>query len=200
MKVKLILALMVSGVFCYAQTKAYRTDTSTSTPQFLSIQWLGMIIHPFGSRFPQYYPRKLDASAYAVWSPGLVVSYDRQSNKRFFWRATASVYKDCRDVWAGFVHFGFRYNYLILGKHSFNFGFGPSFFVRQNWHSRFEGYRGRDFYDDNVYGDWQYKFAIYGGEFEYQYNIDNKKQFTYSLIPAYPAAIVSKIGFRWQFR
>lgn len=199
MKINLTLVLMAWACFGMAQTSPPQLlSKPTNNENFLSIQWLGLVLHPYGSRFPEYYPRKLDARAYTVWTPGVVVNYDKQHTKRLFWRMSASIYKDCRDVWAGFVHLGFRFNYLTLGRHSFNFGFGPSLFVRQDWHTRFEGYPAGDFYDKNVYGDWQYKFALYGGEFEYQYTINNKKQITYSMIPAYPAAIISKIGFRWQ--
>jgi hypothetical protein len=59
----------------------------------------------------------------------------------------------------------------------------------------FPDYKGTDFYGDSVWRDWQYRF-IPGGELEYQYLINDNWSFVYTVIPAYPVGIISKIGVK----
>lgn len=184
-----------------AQTEVTTPDETAkkgyfSRPQYLTVQWLGWTYHPGGGavHIRKYYLRKLDEEAYYVWSPGVSVNYDLYHRKRLWWRFSTSVYKDCADRWAGHLHLGFRASFNIGKRHSFNTGLGPTLTFRKDWHV-FEEYRGTDFYGDSVWRDWQYRF-IPGGELEYQFLINDKWSFVYTVIPALPVGVISKIGVR----
>ncbi len=195
MKPSLIFALLLC---------AWGLDAQDSTPkqvdrhQYLSIQWFGITYHPGGGSvfMIDNYPLKLDKNANLVINVGAAVSYDRDLSKRFFIRAQAGAFMDCAWQKSAYVHVGLHFTPLTLGRSSLNVGLGPMFLVREDW-GKFERYRrGDDFFGDRVKGGWQYRFFPIGGEIEYLYRINNKVQFQYSVIPAYPAVITSKIGLR----
>jgi hypothetical protein len=171
----------------------------TSPKRHFSAQWLGMTIHPNGGSMPQNYPWKLDPEAVFVASAGVALSYDWQYKKHIYWKAAAGFYSDCAFLPAGYLHIGFRWEALRFGRHTFNGGFGPGFLFRQDWH-RFTAYRGDPIFNDRVYKGWQYRWTPIVGEVEYLYKINDHLQFQYSVLPAYPAVIVSKLGLRWALK
>lgn len=171
----------------------------TKPPRYFSVQWLGWTYHPGGGSMPQNYPWKLDKKAAFVMSPGIAVSYDWQWKKRFFWRAAAGYYGDCALLHAGYLHVGLRWEALRFGRHSFNGGLGPAVLFRQDWH-RFSAYKGDPVFGNRVWNDWQYRLTPIIGEVEYIFKINERWQFQYSVIPAYPAVVTSKMGVRWQLK
>jgi hypothetical protein len=172
----------------------------TKPKHHFSLQWLGWTYHPEnGGSMPQNYPWKLDAKASVVLNPGIAISYDWAWKKHFFWRAAAGYYGDCALLPAGYLHFGFRWEALRFGRHSFNGGLGPGFLFRKDWH-QFAAYRGDLIYGERVYEGWQYRLTPIIGEVEYIYQINDNLAFQYSVLPAYPAVIVSKIGVRWALK
>jgi hypothetical protein len=192
MKLTLLLFLLTF------QLSAQNTEKPTRTRHF-SAQLLGLTIHPNGGSMPQNYPWKLDPQAAYVLTPGLAINYDWSWKKHIFWRAAAGFYADCVLLPSGYLHLGFRWEGIRLGRHTFNGGFGPGFLFRKDWH-RFDAYRGDPIFGDRVYGDWQYRFTPIIGEVEYLYRINDHLQFQYSVLPAYPAVIVSRLGLRWALK
>jgi hypothetical protein len=173
----------------------------TKHPQYLSLQWFGITFHPGGGSvfMRDNYPLRLDQKAYLVINLGLAASYDRELSKRFFLRGQAGFLLDCALQKSAYLHVGLQLKVLTLGRHSFSGGLGPMFLVREDW-GKFPRYRrGDDFFGSRVAYGWQYRFFPIGGEGEYLYQINNKIQFQYSVIPAYPAVITSKMGFRMKF-
>ena len=172
----------------------------TKPTHYFSLQWLGWTFHPVGGgAMPQNYPWKLDKKAAFVLNPGIAVSYDWAWKKHFFWRAAAGYYGDCALLPAGYLHVGLRWEAIRFGRHSFNGGLGPGFLFRKDWH-QFAAYRGDLIYGERVYQSWQYRFTPIIGEVEYMYKINDNLTFQYSILPAYPAVIVSKIGVRWSLK
>lgn len=172
----------------------------TKPSHYFSVQWLGLTLHPDGGgAMPQNYPWKLDKKAIFVLNPGIAISYDWAWKKHFFWRAAAGYYGDCALLPAGYLHVGLRWEAIRFGRHSFNGGFGPGFLFRKDWH-RFSAYHGDPVYGERVYQSWQYRFTPIIGEVEYMYQINDNVAFQYSVLPAYPAVIVSKIGIRWSLK
>ena len=172
----------------------------TPPTHYFSVQWLGWTLHPEGGgAMPQNYPWKLDKKAAFVINPGIAVSYDWTWKKRFFWRAAAGYYGDCALLPAGYLHFGLQWKAFRFGRHSFNGGLGPALLFRKDWH-RFSAYRTDPVYGDRVYKGWQYRLTPIIGEVEYMYQINDKLTFQYSVLPAYPAVIVSKMGVRWAIK
>jgi hypothetical protein len=197
MQTKLMLFFAFLSLSLYGQEA---TDLKfTQSKNYLSIQWLGWSFHPGGGAVTmrQNYPLKLDKKAYVVINLGVAVNYDYELSGKWFLRGSAAYYKDCAFLNAGYLHLGFRWKPLTFGRHSFNGGLGPVLSFREDWH-RFETYIDTDIYGKKVWNGWQYVFFPFGGELEYLYKINHKWEFQYSVIPAYPAVITSKIGLRWR--
>jgi hypothetical protein len=164
-------------------------------PRHFSVQWLGWTLHPGGSAIPENEPWKLDSKGVFILNPGVALSYDWQFKKNVFWRTAAGYYGDCALLNAGYLHFGFRWEAMRFGRHSFNGGFGPTLLLRQDWH-RFKDYTGDPIYNNRVWQGWQYRF-IPVGEVEYLFKINSHWQFQYSVVPGYPVVVNSKMGVRW---
>jgi hypothetical protein len=216
MQTKLFVLCMLLTSFATAQETAttneihswkednnpFTFETIKKTPtkgKYFSVQFMGLTIHPGGGavRMVQNYPLKFDEKAYFVLNVGATVAYDVDLSKKFFLRSSAGFFMDCAYLKSGFLHVGFRWNALQIGRHTINAGVGPTLMFREDWH-RFETYNDADFFGKSVYNGWQYRFFPVGGEIEYLYKINDKWQFQYSVIPGYPAVITSKIGLRFK--
>lgn len=162
----------------------------------LSLQYIGITYHPGGGNAPEIYPRKFDQQAYFVAELGAALSYDRAIHGRFFPRLSLAFYRDCANVDAGYLHLGGRGIILSKGKHQINGGIGPTLVFRKDWH-QFDEYPGDDFYGNSIWRGWQYRFILYGGEFDYLYRLSDKMELHYSIIPGYPFVFTSKIGVRF---
>ena len=210
MQTKLIALCVLLTSLATAQTSISTNETTPNPftfetakkPQrdrYFSIQYMGLTFHPGGGavRMVKNYPLKFDEKAYLVLNIGASAAFDVDISKKFFLRASAAAFMDCAYLKSGFLHIGFRWKALTMGKHSINMGVGPTFAFREDWH-RFDEYRDTDFYGDRVYKGWQYRFFPVGGEIEYLFKINKNLEFQYSLIPGYPAVMTSKFGFRWK--
>jgi hypothetical protein len=215
MQTKLFVLCMLLTSFATAQTTTTTNETyswkeennpftfeTIKTPKkgkYFSVQFMGLTFHPGGGavRMVKNYPLKFDEKAYLVLNVGATVAYDVDLSKKFFLRSSAGFFMDCAYLKSGFLHVGFRWNALQMGRHTINAGVGPTLMFREDWH-RFEEYNDKDFFGKSVYNGWQYRFFPVGGEVEYLFKINDKWEFQYSVIPGYPAVITSKIGLRWK--
>jgi hypothetical protein len=164
----------------------------------ISLQFMGLTYHPGGGavNMVKHYPFRLDNKATFVLNLGFSMAYDYDINDKWFLRGIVGYLKDCAFVDAGFIHIGFRWKPIRLGRHSINAGLGPFLSVREDWH-QFEGYSDKsDFYGNRVWNGMQYRFFPFGGEIEYQYKISRKWCFQYSVVPGFPAVVNSRFGFR----
>jgi hypothetical protein len=177
----------------------FETIKTPKKGKYFSVQFMGLTFHPGGGavRMVKNYPLKFDEKAYLVLNVGATVAYDVDLSKKFFLRSSAGFFMDCAYLKSGFLHVGFRWNALQMGRHTINAGVGPTLMFREDWH-RFEEYNDKDFFGKSVYNGWQYRFFPVGGEVEYLFKINDKWEFQYSVIPGYPAVITSKIGLRWR--
>jgi len=162
---------------------------------YLSLQFVGFTFHPTGGNTPEIYPLKLDKKAYFVLEVGLALNLDYYLNDNLFIRTSVAHYRDCAFVPAGYFHVGIRGTILKKGKHQIIGGIGPTLLYREDWH-QFSEYKGDEFYTNHIYNKWQYRFIVYGGEFEYLYKLNDKIELQYSLIPGIPIVMTSKIGIR----
>lgn len=175
-----------------------RSDSGTIHPWHLSAQYLGLTLHPHGGATPELYGNKFDSKAYLVLNVGLAANLDYRLGKLFFARITSGLYKDCAFVWAGCVHAGPRIQYWWRGN-GFNFGIGPIFSFRQDWH-RFPQFKDDDFYGRRVRNGWQYRFFWTAIELEYLRRINDAIEFQYSLIPGAPLIVTSLVGIRFELK
>jgi hypothetical protein len=166
------------------------------SPWHLSVQYLGLTLHPEGGSTPEEYPLKLDKKAYLVLSVGAAANADYRLNDRFFFRVTSSLYRDCAFVTAGCLHAGPRIQGHWRGN-GFNVGIGPIFSFRRDWH-RFKGYVDDDFYGDRVWKGWQHRLYMTALELEYLRRINDRMELQWSLIPGAPLVITSLVGVRFR--
>lgn len=196
---KSLLSLLLA---CYAMSLTAQNNTKykyTEHQKHFSIQYFGWSFHPGGGavNMIKNYPLKLDAKATIVLNIGISMHYDYDLSEKWFLRAEAGFLKDCAYTNSGYLHYGFRWKPIQLGRHSINGGIGLTLMAREDWH-RFEGYQDSDIYGKNVWKGMQYRFIPFGGEIEYMYKINDRMDFNYSVIPGYPAVLASKFGFRWR--
>lgn len=142
-------------------------------------------------------PLKLDSGGVLVLNRGLTFNVEV-----FLWEDIVSVkfiqglYSDCLARFAGFTHIGLRGRIFELGQHSLNGGIGPTLLYRRNWYE-VDGYDDSfSFFRGSPRDYWQRRFIWYGGEFEYNYAIDEKRVISTSFVPGYPDLMNLSIGLR----
>jgi hypothetical protein len=188
----MLIFVLFAGVFPHSAS----SSAGSNSPWSLSLQYLGLTYHPYGGTTPEVYPLKFDKKAYLVLDVGAVANLDYRFNKLFFFRFTSALYGDCAMVWAGAFHAGPRMQFT-WARNSFNFGLGPIFNFRQDWH-RFKEYINDDFYGDRVYKGWQYRLFPMAIEFEYLRRINSSTELQWSVLPGVPSVVTFMFGARFQ--
>lgn len=169
-----------------------------STQFALGADYYALTYHPGGGG--AQYPRQLDDSAYWVLQVGAEGYADYYALPWLIIRAAGASYKDCADVWAGFVHLGFRLNWAPTERTAFRIGIGPSFLWRENWYGVVKRYRADAFFGrPKVTDNWQTAWIWYGGNLEAEYKFARNVGVLYSLVPGYPLVITSSLGLRYSF-
>jgi hypothetical protein len=164
----------------------------------LGADYYALTYHPGGGGAK--YPRELDDSAYWVVQVGAEGYADYFARPWLIIRAAGAAYKDCADVWAGFIHLGFRLNWAPVERAAFRIGIGPSFLWRESWLGVVERYRADAFFGRPKPTDkWQTAWIWYGGNLEAEYKFGRRLGLLYSLVPGYPLVITSSLGLRASF-
>jgi hypothetical protein len=163
----------------------------SSAQQFtIGLKLTGLSIHPGGNKNANIMKYKLDNKGIFVFNPGIRLGFEY-----FFYKDIVSIkieqglYKDCANQFAGFTHVGLRGKMFQIEKHSLNGGMGPTFFFRKNWH-KLDGYK-HDVksFKGEPEDNWQRWFIWYGGEFEYNYEINEMVELSTSFVPFVPSVI-----------
>jgi hypothetical protein len=189
---KLLIILCCTHFFSHC-VEATAGDLST---WHLSVQYLGLTLHPNGGTNSELYPLKFDRKGYFVPEIGSAVKLDYRLSDSFFLRFISALYKDCAFVTAGCIHAGPRIQYSWRNN-SFNTGIGPIFSFRKDWH-RFNEYQDDEFYGDRVSGGWQYRLFPYAIEMEYLHRINDSTELQWSIIPGAPLVITFMFGIRYK--
>ncbi len=165
-----------------------------------TLKYFGMTIHPFGDPTAHLQPFKLDDRARFVANFGGFAGYEK-----FVYRDLVSVkaigglFSDCSGGWATVAHLGPRLNLLKCKKHKVYVGVGPTLILRNSWTRFGESYTSSGFFNVSQtkrYGDIQWKFVPYGLEFEYDYAITERDQFSVSFTPGVPLAMIFSFGWK----
>lgn len=162
-----------------------------------TIKYFGLSVHLKETPYPEIFPNKLDEEGYTTLNYGAIIGYDRFLVRNVHAiRLQQAIYADCSGSLAGFTHIGWRGLIFQKGRHSLNGGLGPTLVYRRDW-NRIEGYTDDGYF--NRKGAWQYKFYWYAGEFEYNYQLTDKTDFSANLIPGLPELISFGLGIRQRF-
>ena len=182
------------------------TSTFATTPKdekwAVNAKYLGWTYHPGGGspERDRQYPLAVDDEAYIVLHIGAEADLDYYVNEYLILRATTAVFSDCYMYWSGHFHLGFRANYDFNDKFSFRVGIGPTLIWRENWWKKVSWYEGDGFYGkERTSGPLQSAFLWYGGNLEFQWNINETWKFVYSAIPGFPQVVTSAFGLRKNF-
>jgi len=150
----------------------------------------GLSIHPAGAAHWYLMPWKLDERAIFVINPGARINFEYFIYRDIFSvKIEQGLYKDCLFQLGGFTHLGLRGRIFQIGRHSLNFGIGPTFIYRRSWY-QIDGYRGDDaFFRGSPEDEWQWRFLWYGGDFEYNFRIAGNTELSVSLVPFIPILV-----------
>lgn len=152
-------------------------------------------IYPFDDSNSDIFVNTLDNKGKLTYEPGIMISYeDFNGLAPASFEIIQGLYNDCANQVAGFTHVGVRIKMLQKFKHSLSFGFGPTLFYRNDWHT-IEGYNDENYY--NTTGGLQYKLAWWGGEVEYDYYLSKHGDLSLSLNLIHPKAFTIGIGYRY---
>lgn len=165
----------------------------------VSLKYFGLTVHPFGDNTAEIQPYKLDKNAYFVMNFGGYAGYEF-----FIWLNMLSIklkqglFTDCSGGIMGVSHIGLQMNLIEKKRHRLSFGIGPALIYRQDW-NRFEIYKDSKFwnrYYTKNQKSIQYKFILYGCEFEYDYAISKKTDLSVGFTPGFPFAFTFSFGVK----
>ena len=167
---------------------------------YVSLKFFGLSYHPFGEAAnADLMPNKLDKDAYFVVNYGFIFSYEHYVySDKVSIKYVQSIYSDCAERFAGFVHIGIRFRVIHYKKNYINTGIGPSIAFRRSW-TELENYVNQNLFSISPDGRWQYIFIWYGGDIEYHHNINKKSEFIINIIPGYPHVISLSAGISHRF-
>ncbi len=188
---RLILFLSLTLYIIYYE-KSFAQDN-------VGIKYFGINIHPKGASNAHLMPNKLDKNGYLVLNPGIEITYEKFLHKDIVSiKIIQALYYDCASRLGGFSHIGIRAKIFKKNKHSLYGGMGPTLIFRKNWF-KLDGYIHDDTFKGEKDDKWQYLFLWYSGEFEYKYAINDKFDFSISIIPGYPDLISFAFGLNLKF-
>ena len=103
-------------------------------------------------------------------------------------------------MWAGFGHFGFRFEWEPSPPVALRIGIGPSFLWRESWLGVVKRYHADGFFGRPAPGDrFQSAWILYGGNVEAEWKIRPGLGLLYSVVPGFPFVITSSLGLRKTF-
>ncbi len=158
----------------------------------------GLTYHPGGGEH-EHYPRKLDDAAFWVLQVGAQADLDAYLHRFLLVRGSASLIRDCEDVWSGFFHLGPRLNLPIGSRFVFRVGIGPTLIWRRTWFGVDPTYHGDSFYGRDSTGSFQSRFLWYGGNLDFEWKIRRDFSVVYGNIPGWPHVVTSTLGMRYSF-
>lgn len=169
----------------------------------LGIQKMGLVLHTFKTSRPDRYTLKLDPWGFFVYTPGVVINVDwyYKTGSKYHLRFAGGYYKDSGFNNAAYIHAAWRRRFFPHKKWEITAGLGPALFVRDNWNHVYpDRYQNDPFYGNRATknGLYQYRFFPLGGELDFIYHFNKKLDLDVSIIPAIPAAVIMKIGLRFQ--
>ena len=164
---------------------------------FIGIKFFGLSIHPTGALNSQYMPLKFEKKGIFVLNTGVTLNIEYFLYKNIVSiKFVQGLYADCIQKLGGFTHLGFRARIFEIGKHSLYGGIGPAFIYRKNWHVLDEYDDSFSFFHGKPDDIWQYRLLWYGGEFEYNFALNDQFSLSTSFVPGFPDLANLSFGFR----
>lgn len=168
-----------------------------------TLKYFGLSIHPFGDPTAELQPYKLDPNAFFVLNFGGFAGYEH-----YVWHDLASVkvlqgvFTDCSGGLSGFSHIGVRGLLASTERHRLMFGIGPALMYRESWARFGEKYTSTGYFNDyhsRNLGEIQWKLYPAVFEFEYDYRLGEKTDFSFSFTPGIPTVMTMQFGVKYWF-
>lgn len=201
----LLFGFLLQSTFSFAQLNSPDSTQLADRHFHVALQAMTFVVHTFRTSNPQRYDLKLDKAGFVVFVPGVVAKGDW-----YFWRKKpkmhlrfeGSWYKDSGFNDAAYIHVGLRRDFFKREGKKFyvSAGLGPGFFVRENWNKLYP-YRVKDpFYGERETKNraYQYRFFPLAGDIDLLWALNEKWEFDLAIVPAVPAAVIFKVGARYQ--
>lgn len=148
-----------------------------------------------------YYPLKLDKNANLVFTPGVLIAYDRKISSKadIYLRIVNAFYIDCAVQPAAYLGTYVFFPDIIRWKRvSFGGGGGLAIDIRRNW----ERYASPDI-KSRLFRDWGEFEGIIGPFFEIEILYSLKKynsEFVLNIVPGLPVVAFLTVGIRFPLR
>ena len=132
--------------------------------------------------------------------PGLKVFYDAKLGKNIWksshFRFAASYSKDCMNQTSYVFHVGPRWKVKLSEKIGFTLGLGSTLWLRKTWEI-FPFYKKSEYMktSSRYFSGFEYMFLPFSGDFDFEFQLDEKWTAIYSFIPAYPFVFSQTLGF-----
>jgi len=188
--------------FLFAVFFTFFSAIYISAQQFtVGIKLTGLSVHIGGAANANLMKYKLDNKGIFVFNPGVRLSFEYFFYKDIFSiKIEQGLYADCANQFAGFTHIGLRGKIFQIEEHSLNGGIGPTYFFRKNWY-KLAGYNDDfEFFKGSPGDIWQWGFMWYGGEFEYNYKVNEMVELSTSIVPCIPpyVPLIMSYGLRMK--
>ncbi|MCB9261496.1 MAG: hypothetical protein H6607_03910 [Flavobacteriales bacterium] len=165
-----------------------------------TLKYFGLTSHPKGDPTAELQPNKLDKNARLVVNVGAIGGYEKFVFKDLYSvKVMQGFLADCSNGFMSVSHIGARVMLYKDDKHRINFGIGPTFVFRESWNRFGSKYTSSGFFNEYTTKkgkEWQWKFVWYAFELEYDYCFNQKDNFSISLIPVFPLALISNFGWK----
>lgn len=165
----------------------------------IGLKYFGLSIHPNGAINSSLMPLKFDDKGVFVLNLGVSVGIEYFLPLDFLSiKFIQGLYFDCIEKFAGFSHIGLRGRFLKIGTFSVNGGIGPTFIYRRSWYE-VPGYDDSfSFFNGTKDDTWQWRFIWYGGEIEFNNEINKSLEFSVTFIPGYPDLMNLSFGIKYK--
>lgn len=192
-----IFKQLIFVIFCY------QIPHNTLKADNVGIQAFIPSIHLIdtATEFGEKYSYKLDKKGRIVAMPGIKVFYDFSLEEPYFnskfARLGVGYYLDCMKQKSWVFHLGLRWTSNLNERISFNWGLGPTLWLRESW-NKFPYYEDNGLLQesDRFFKGYQYRFLVFG-DFDLLYEIDTTTHLILSVVPAIPYIITSTFGIVW---
>lgn len=183
MKLKLltILIICLSSICGYSQAN-------------ISFQLIGLGVDFGKKENVDLYQTKV-ANGNILLEPGLKIGLEAYASDITSLKFVQTARLDACNKLAGSTQILLRFRLFKVWKHSLNIGIGPQAFYRQSW-SDIENYQNEKTYKGL---DFQYKIMWISGEIEYNYVMNKKWDFSFSLLHQNPTTLGIGLGAKYWF-
>ena len=149
----------------------------------------------------EYYEHKLDAEGQHIFTPGVELYYDRDLDTPFLQssklRYVGGLLNDSADHLFGYIGIMGHYPLYKGGTSSVELHIGPGFIFRESWRD-IPNYNPDNPFQESDHFMRGYEYRLLPiGEIDVVFQLSDKKEIVWSIVPGVPYIIMQSVGIRW---